>query len=77
MYGAMQDDSSDEESEEGEEEENKEGEEKKEEAVEEEDEEVIAMFDYDKNDLDWRVDQQVFQPLRDIFGFQDTRDTEE
>ena len=40
-------------------------------------EDVMAMFDYEANDLEWRVDQQVFQPLREMFGFQDTRETEE
>ena len=73
MYGALQDGSSSED-EEGEEEDEEGDEEQKQENASDE---VTAMFDYDKNDLDWRVDQQVFQPLRSIFGFQDTREDDE
>lgn len=76
MYGGLQDNSSSEEEgeeEEGEEEVNLEEKEGEEETGEDE---VEAMFDYPKDDLDWRVDQQVFQPLKEIFGFTDTRDQE-
>lgn len=33
-----------------------------------------GMFDFEKEELVWRVDQQLFEPLREIFGFRDTRD---
>ena len=70
IYGKMQDDSDEEE-----EQEKKESDAPKEakdgEGVSEDD---TGMFDFEKNDLVWRVDQQVFEPLREIFGFRDTRE---
>lgn len=75
IYGKMQDDSEEEEEEE-------EAEEKKdaptgtdtEAKVNEVSEDDTGMFDFEKQDLVWRVDQQLFEPLREIFGFRDTRE---
>jgi hypothetical protein len=77
IYGKMQDDSEDEEEEEEEEAEQKEGETETKEGEENAnpvDEDDTGMFDFDKEDLQWRVDQQLFEPLREIFGFRDTRE---
>lgn len=74
MYGKMQDDS-DEEEEQKNETDAPTGEDAKAQAdANGASEEDTGMFDFGAEDLVWRVDQQLFEPLREIFGFRDTRE---
>lgn len=72
IYGKMQDDSDEEEEEQKDAPADGDGEAQGE--TQGESEEGTGMFDFEKEDLVWRVDQQLFEPLREIFGFRDTRE---